>query len=244
MTVKAIDLLGFPGISAFSTLRDTDSPSEAYSGFSTCSYTGDSPAHYTGCREELCQSLEISADKIVFPLQTHSLNVAIVTDPSAPLPDTDAIVTALPGVALGIHTADCVPIVLADTENGVIAAVHSGWRGTAGNIAALTVDKMVETGADRQKIVAAMGPCICADCFEVGEEVAVHFNRFGTVNRTRTKPHVDLPATVAASLESAGICRDRISMPPACSRCNPADFFSARRLGTASGRTLTVIIRR
>ncbi|MDE5837535.1 MAG: laccase domain-containing protein, partial [Paramuribaculum sp.] len=58
------------------------------------------------------------------------------------------------------------------------------------------------------------------------------------------KPHVNLPVAVAESLESVGVSRDRIAMPPACSRCNPSDFFSARRLGTASGRTLTIIIRR
>lgn len=242
--MKAIDLLRLPRITAFSTLRDTITPELPYSGFSTCSYTGDPPEHYTHCRRELTEFLGIGQDKIVFPRQTHSLNVAIVTDPSAPLPDTDAIVTALPGIALGIHTADCVPIVLADPQNGVIAAAHSGWRGTVGNIAANTVDKMVEAGADRAEIVAAMGPCICSDCFEVGEEVAVHFDSCGTVDRSRTKPHVDLPATVAAALEAAGVSRDRITMPPACSRCYPTDFFSARRLGTASGRTLTVIIRR
>ncbi|MDE6049886.1 MAG: peptidoglycan editing factor PgeF [Paramuribaculum sp.] len=239
--MKVIDLLGIPGITAFSTLRDTDSPSEPYSGFSTCSYTGDSYAHYDGCRKELAGYLGISAGKIVFPHQTHSVNVAVVTDTDAHLPDTDAIVTAMRGVALGIHTADCVPIVLADPESGVIGAAHSGWRGTAGDIAARTVAKMVEIGAKPGNIVAAMGPCICRDCFEVGEEVAVHFNRFGAVDRSRSKPHVDLPLAVAASLENAGVSRERISMPPACSRCNPSDFFSARRLGTASGRTLTLV---
>ncbi|MDE6651730.1 MAG: peptidoglycan editing factor PgeF [Paramuribaculum sp.] len=241
--MKVIDLLSSKNILAFSTLRNTASPELPYSGFSTCSYTGDSTEHYLRCRTELAKFLSVDEDKIVFPHQTHSLNVAVVTEPATPLPDTDAIVTSLPSIALGIHTADCVPIVLADPESGIIGAAHSGWRGAAGDIAALTVAKMAEIGAKPGNIIAAMGPCICGDCFEVGEEVAEHFERFGAVDRSRSKPHVNLPLAVAASLESAGVSRDRIAMPPVCSRCNPSDFFSARRLGTASGRTLTIIIR-
>lgn len=242
--MKTVNLLDLPGITAFSTLRNTGTPLEPYAGFSTCPYTGDSPAHYLGCREELAHCLGIETDRIVFPTQTHSLNVTVVTDPTAPLPDTDAIVTGIPGIALGIHTADCVPVVLADPKNRVIGAAHSGWRGACGEIAALTVAKMMESGAEPSAIVAAMGPCICANCFEVGEEVAEKFDRFGAVSRAMAKPHVNLPEVVAANLESIGVKRENIAMPVGCSRCDSVNFFSARKLGVASGRTLTIIMMR
>ncbi|MDE6264561.1 MAG: peptidoglycan editing factor PgeF [Paramuribaculum sp.] len=242
--MKVTELLNLPGITAFSTLRDTDSPHLPYSGFSTCTYTGDDPAHCKACRNELAHYLGISADNIVFPRQTHSLNVAVVIDPAAPLQDTDALVTDRSGIALGIHTADCVPVVLADPKAGIIGAAHSGWRGAAGNIAALTVQKMQSLGANPADIHAAMGPCICQECFEVGEEVAARFERFGAVIRTPGKPHVDLPKAVATSLVEAGVPQQNIAMPCGCSRCDFQRFFSARRLGVQSGRTLTLIILR
>lgn len=242
--MKVTELLHLPGITAFSTLRDTDSPHLPYSGFSTCAYTGDDPAHYEECRNELAQYLGIAPENIVFPRQTHSLNVAVVRDPSAPLHDIDALVTDRHGIALGIHTADCVPVVLADPKTGIIGAAHSGWRGAAGNIAALTVQKMKELGANPANIQAAMGPCIGAECFEVGEEVAAQFERFGAVIRTSGKPHVDLPKAVAASLVDAGVPRQNIARQCGCSRCDFRRFFSARRLGVESGRTLTLIIQR
>ena len=242
--MKVTELLHLPGITAFSTLRDTDLPHLPYSGFSTCSYTGDAPAHYDACRDELAQYLGICSDNIVFPRQTHSLNVAVVNDPSLPLPDTDALVTDRHGIALGIHTADCVPVVLADPKAGIIGAAHSGWRGASGNIAALTVQKMKALGANPADIQAAMGPCIGPECFEVGEEVAAQFERFGAVMRTPGKPHVNLPKAVAASLVKAGVPQQNIAMPCGCSRCDFQRFFSARRLGVESGRTLTLIILR
>lgn len=242
--MKATDLLHLPGITAFSTLRDTGSPHLPYSGFSTCSYTGDLPQHYGDCRNELASSLGIEPDNIVFPRQTHSLNVAVVRDPAVALTETDALVTDRHGIALGIHTADCVPLVLADIKAGVIGAAHSGWRGAAGNIAALTVEKMVSLGADPANIHAAMGPCICPECFEVGEEVAAQFEQFGAVVRTSGKPHVNLPKAITASLVNSGVPRQNIAAPCGCSRCDWKHFFSARRLGVESGRTLTLIILR
>lgn len=240
MTLSEINLLeSLTSIKAAYTLRGkaTDNP---YSEFNTCHYTGDSPEHIAACRSALIESLGGNV-VLATPRQTHSTNVAVIDSlPVGDLPDTDAIVTSLKGVALCIHTADCVPIVLADTETGVIGAAHSGWRGTVANIAAATVAQMIKLGANPENIHAAMGPCICTDCFEVGEEVAKHFPNH-THHTKGEKPHVDLAEAVRSQLISAGIPKEHITMPLECSHCNPDHLFSARTLGINSGRTLTYI---
>lgn len=243
--MKRTELIGRDGVVAFSTLRTATDPGAPYDGFSICHYTGDDPAHVSACREQLAAELGVAPQRLVVPRQTHSLRIAVVgpTTTEADLEGVDALVTDLPGVALCISTADCAPVVIADPAAGVIAACHSGWRGTVGGIAVLTVGRMTELGADPRRMVAAIGPTICTGCFEVGEEVASQFDeRF--VDRSHTKPHVDLSACIASQLEATGIPRETIATACACSRCNPADYFSARRLGVASGRTATVILRR
>ncbi|MDE5687447.1 MAG: peptidoglycan editing factor PgeF, partial [Paramuribaculum sp.] len=240
--MRVTELIDAAGITAFSSLRANDSPESPYAGFNTCDYTGDDAGHIAECRAELARKLGIDLRSIYFPLQTHSVNVAVIDGSDVDLEGVDALVTTLPGVALAIHTADCVPVVLADPVAGVIGAAHSGWRGTVGNIAAKTVEAMNRLGAEPERMVAAMGPCICADCFEVGEEVAEKFEGMGCVLRTYERPHVNLPEAVALGLTAAGVPRRNIVMPPACSRCNPHDYFSARRLGGNSRRTRTVIL--
>lgn len=250
MAIDAIDLhLPDPGrIIAFSTRRNASDPSDPYCGFNVCHYTADSPTHVDSCRNRLCDYLHISRDRLILPRQTHSLNVAIIDkipfDPAS-LEDVDALVTRLENVALCINTADCVPILMADPDAGVIAAVHSGWRGTVGEIATRTLTAMQSLGADPAHIHAAMGPSICPDCFEVGEEVAVKFRKAfgpGVVIDNHTKPHIDLPRAIASRLIKAGLPAANISYPPACSHCNPDTLFSARRHTINSGRTLSTIM--
>ncbi len=235
-------------ILAFSTERgvgiDAGSP---YSGFSICSYTGDTPEHVQECRLALLDYLEIDRSRLFVPRQTHSVNIMVVDEGFAgSLAGVDGLVTSARGVALAINTADCVPVLLADPEAGVIGAAHSGWRGTVGGIAARCVGRMVALGADPSRISVWMGPSICCDCFEVGEEVAEQFSVFphAVVSCPGAKPHIDLGVAIMQSLTDAGVKMENISLPPACSFCNPDRFFSARRLGIASGRTLSVIMRR
>lgn len=233
-TMTTIDLL--PGLTAFSTLRGCTDPEAPYDGFNACHYTGDSPLHVEACRAAL-------GPDIVIPRQTHSLNVAYIDSPGMP-EGVDALVTTRPGLLLCVHTADCVPLVMADREAGVIAAVHSGWRGTVGRIAALALRRMVIAGADPRRVVAAMGPCICPDCFEVGPEVAQAFRDAGLAEAIlprEPRPHIDLPLAVRLTLMAEGVADSAIAPPVGCSRCRPDLWFSARRLGVNSGRTLTAI---
>lgn len=251
MTLHTVELLNIGGIAAYSTLRGAAVAMNPYDGFSTCSYTSDSPERVQQAIQLLSRHTGLGTDRLIFPRQTHSLNVKLIDRtpfPADMLADTDALVTTLTNTVLCIHTADCVPVLLADAEAGVIAAAHSGWKGTVGGISALTVQKMVEAGARPDRIVAAMGPCICAGCFEVGEEVVERFMEAGfppaVVSRDASfpRPHIDLPAAVRHTLIQSGILDCNISLPPGCSYCSPDKYFSARRLGIKSGRTLSYIM--
>lgn len=243
-----VEPLKVEGAVAFSTLRGCEAPSGPYDGFSVCDYTDDAPAHVASCRDAVAGMMRLdSPELLLLPRQTHTANVAIVDrcDAGRRLPDIDALVTDDAAVAIGVNTADCVPVVLSDAVAGVIAVVHSGWRGTVARITANAIEKMTSLGATPENISAAMGPSICADCFEVGNEVVQAFEQAftgveGIVIGGYAKPHINLGAAIAATLRECGVKEENISLPAHCSRCESDRFFSARRLGIHSGRTLTV----
>jgi polyphenol oxidase len=108
--------------------------------------------------------------------QFHSDVVHLAAEPSAEAPNADALITNVPGLLLGVQTADCVPILLADTKRRVVAAIHAGWRGTLARIAVKTLGRMrMEFGTRSGDLVAALGPAIGGSCYEVGAEVAQAF---------------------------------------------------------------------
>lgn len=145
------------GARAFVTLRSCSVVDDSYDGVSLCGYSGDSATHAGESRRRLAAEFRLdSSDSIVMARQTHSCNVEVVEAPSSP-GDTDALVTSTPGLIIGVHTADCVPVVMFDPQARIVAAVHSGWRGTVGRIAAATVEVMTRMGATPERIHAAMG---------------------------------------------------------------------------------------
>lgn len=231
-----LPLPGAPaGIHAGFTSRGDVTDDDPYSGFNLCHYTGDNPEHVADCRNALLQVSEANA--LVVPRQTHSTRVHVVTHPSdTSLEEVDALVTSLPNVIIGVNTADCVPVVLSDPVTKVIAVAHAGWRGAFGGIVTRTVEQMMALGAVPARIRAAMGPCICQDCFEVGEEVAERFPSVVVQRMPGQRPHVDLTRFVALQLTESGLAPENIAMPPACTRCSPILYFSARALGINSGR--------
>lgn len=114
--------------------------------------------------------------RLVTAYQVHSADCVVAGDwDDAHRPHADALVTDRPGVALGIVTADCAPILLADRQAGVVGAAHAGWKGAFGGVAEATVKAMVALGARRERIVAAIGPCIAQASYEVDEGFRVHF---------------------------------------------------------------------
>ena len=137
--------------------------------------------------------------------------------------------------ALAIKVADCLPVTLIDPTHQVIANIHSGWRGAVQRITAATLDS---APLDPASTFAYLGPSIRACCFEVGEEVASQFDeRF--VDRSRTKPHVDLVAFTTDILRSRGITR--IYDSETCTRCEDSIFHSYRRDAGSGGRNLVVV---
>ncbi|MCQ2133822.1 MAG: peptidoglycan editing factor PgeF [Bacteroidales bacterium] len=189
--------------------------------------------------------------------QTHSVNVAVIDRDDytrEQLEGVDAMVTNLRGVAIGIRTADCLPVFLYDPVNHAIGAAHSGWRGTINKIANWTIRAMtLNYGSKPKDLIAVVGPGIGADAFQVGEEVAQLFKQSGfPVDRIwsfrgpRTEGsmagghHIDLHEVVKITLTESGIPEENIHMTGICTYQNE-EFFSARREGRECGRIINSI---
>ncbi|MGH7923439.1 MAG: peptidoglycan editing factor PgeF [Candidatus Binatus sp.] len=170
--------------------------------------------------------------------QVHGNVVHAATRGTAALrPAGDGIVTAEPGVMLGIFTADCVPILMVDAKRKIAGALHAGWRGVIADIADAGLRAMVKLGARASDIRAAMGPSIGQCCFEVDAELGDRFGReiSGARNHTRAgrpgKAFIDLRAVVRDQLERAGLAAANIESVGPCTRCASDQFFSRRAAG-------------
>lgn len=154
-------------------------------------------------------------------------------------PSADGMVTTDKGIALGIFSADCVPVLLYDAIAHAAGALHAGWRGTLANIVEVGVDAMTAAGARRDRIRVAIGPAIGPCCFEVDEDLADEFKRqipraaaFSRPGRPG-KTYLDLRSLVRLQLETAGLDPNEIRMIGPCTRCSPDDYFSRRGAGGA-----------
>jgi YfiH family protein len=157
----------------------------------------------------------------------------------------DALWSDRPSV-LAIKVADCLPISLIEPEHGVIANVHSGWRGAVQRIADATLDA-ITVPFDPARAIAWLGPTIRVCCFEVGEEVVEQFRAAypdadAFVDRSRAKPHVDVPALTASALRARGV--GRVLDSGLCTRCDGSIFHSFRRDGKGGGRNLAIVAKR
>ncbi len=211
---------------------------------------GDRPASVERNREQMLLTLGLSPEGLARVKQVHSARVVVLIDPAAigELPEADAIVTDIRGAALGIMTADCTPILLADAEAGVIGAAHAGWRGAVTGIAEATVNAMVSLGADPERIVAAIGPTISESNYEVGPEWAAELLKHhrDAANRISMpeggREHFDLPGFVFDHLIGAGVgVVDDLRL---CTYAEPKKYFSHRwatHKGIPTGRQLSII---
>lgn len=153
----------------------------------------------------------------------------------------DALITANPGEAIGIKTADCVPIILADPQHRAIGVAHAGWRGTLGNITQRVLDKMgFEYRTDPGAVIAAIGPAIGPCCYEVGPEVGKKFQplfpeRAGWERATK----IDLWESNRRHLISGGVVASRIAVAGLCTFCLAGEFHSWRREGPSAGRMIS-----
>jgi len=193
-------------------------------------------------RARAARTIGVEPDRLVGLMQVHGADVVRVTRPwtTGDGPRADAMVTNRPGVALGIITADCAPILLADNDAGVTAAAHAGWRGAVVGVIEATVAAMVELGADPASIVAAIGPCIGQGSYEVGADlrdaVVEHRAvdaRFFAPGRREAHWQFDLAGYCAARLADAGICS--VAVIEADTAAEEARFFSYRRRTLGGG---------
>ena len=182
----------------------------------------------------------------------HSPTALVIDAPiSGELPRVDALVTRTPGLCVAALAADCCPVLFADASAGVVAAAHAGWRGALAGVVAATVTAMEGIGADRTRIVAAVGPTISQASYEVGPEMEASFvtadataARFFMRPTPDARPRFDLPGYVAARLSAAGV--GIIEMAAPCTYINEGAFFSYRRTTHRSeadyGRQISAIV--
>jgi YfiH family protein len=214
-----------------------DGASEGIYASLNCGFGSDDLAENVAeNRRRVASRLGVAADRLVTVRQVHSPKVITAEDSwtSDEAPEGDAAVTAVRGLAIGILTADCTPILFADAEAGVIGAAHAGWRGAKSGIIEAVVHSMEQLGADRKRVCAAIGPTISRNAYEVGTEFEDAFcsddnqNRvFFTARTAGGKPHFDLPAYCHEALKRAGL--RHIDSLEHCTCENESLFFSYRR---------------
>jgi polyphenol oxidase len=201
---------------------------------------GDDSAVVDQNRTTFFSSFDVKYSQLAIPGQTHSDTVLKVDQPGE-YENCDALVTDTKGVALAVTVADCVPILLLDPIQKAIAAVHAGWKGTAKEIARMTVEKMqVEFETDPKNILAYIGPCAAVCCYEVGLEVAVMFN-INVVPYEGRRVAIDLKKENATQLLQQGVKEENIEISTHCTICENKVFHSYRRDGKKSGRMMAFI---
>ena len=190
--------------------------------------------------------------------QVHDVKVAVVDRGDITqdeLDGYDAMMTDLPGVAIGVRTADCIPVLLYDPVKKAAAAIHSGWRGTVSKIISKTVAKMQSTYESKPSdLLAVIGPAICMDCFQVGEEVALKFKESGfdvnsvwafhgprTGNGMEGGHHIDLKQACRQTLLECGLKNENIQISGLCTYEDNDLLYSARKEGIECGRNITYI---
>lgn len=184
--------------------------------------------------------------------QVHGNDVQVVRGTTRPgdTPVGDALVTRIPGTAVAVKAADCVPVLLTDPVSGAVAGAHAGWRGTLVRVVERAARALAaEVGAPPSRLAAVIGPAIGACCFEVGPEVVSAFaesgHDVGPITRKsgsgRARPHLDLPLANRLQLLAAGLREEAIQDAALCTRCHPV-FHSYRREGPGVGRNWSVVV--
>ncbi|GAB3446811.1 peptidoglycan editing factor PgeF [Insolitispirillum peregrinum] len=199
--------------------------------------SNDNPEHVRTNRARCMLEVELPPESLVTVYQEHTSKVLIVDRPfpEGEIPVADAMVTTVPRLGLGVLTADCAPVLLADSVAGVVGAAHAGWKGALGGVLDNTIAAMVSLGARPERIVAGVGPCIAQRSYQVGPEFPAAFlaelpdneRFFAPSARQEGSFMFDLPGYVARRLARAGVGE---VMPTPCDTCREENrFFSYRR---------------
>ena len=185
-------------------------------------------------RARVAELLGVDTNRLLTLFQKHSADAIVADKPWKAVPEADAIVTAKPGLAIGILTADCAPVLFCDAAAGVIGAAHAGWRGTLSGIVETTVKAMEKLGAKPERMVAAIGPAISQKAYEVGAEFVEQFvatepesASFFATDEGSGEPHFDLVGYVGERLQRAGV--GAVADLGLCTYCEETRLFSYRR---------------
>jgi len=249
LPVLTSPLLDLPGVRHAFFTRQGGVSQGIYASLNVGVGSNDDPAAVTENRRRAAAHL---GGELVTAYQVHS-PTALVADgpwPAGP-PQADAVVSATRGVICGALSADCAPILLADAEARVVAAAHAGWKGALTGVAEAAIARMEGLGARRERIVAAVGPCIAPASYEVGLEYVARFThfdpayaRFFTAGAVPEKRQFDLPGFVLARLKAAGVGRCEWIGRDTCAEADL--FFSNRRAFKQAepdyGRLLSAIV--
>lgn len=228
-----------PGVTATVTTRADGVSEPPYESLDLAYHVGDRPAHVRANRARVSAALGVP---VVYVDQVHGREVVEVRGPSGTGPPArgDALVTDRPGIALAVLVADCLPVLLADAEAGVVGAAHAGRRGLTLGVVPATVAAMTGLGARPRRIRAFLGPAICGACYEVGADVRAEVAALVPQAASTTAwgtPAVDLAAGVRGQLLEAGV--EEWAESGLCTRQDPR-FFSYRRDGV-TGRCAGVV---
>ena len=246
------DLLALPGISHGFFTREGGVSTGLYASLNCGVGSGDERGLVMENRARVTEALGVAADRLATPYQVHGTDAVIVETAWEPGqgPRADAVVTNRPGVAVGVGTADCGPILLADTTARVVGAAHAGWRGALAGVAEAAVEAMVVLGARRERIVAVLGPSISQANYEVGPELVGQFTdadpanaRFFVPSERPRHALFDLPGYTIARLKAAGVTAANMGL---CTYADETRFYSYRRTthrGEADyGRLISAIV--
>jgi len=197
----------------------------------------DAPAKVAENRARMAAALGVAPDRLITAYQIHSPSVVVADEPwtQENRPRADAIVTRTPKLAIGVSTADCGPLLLADAEAGVIGAAHAGWRGALTGVVEAAIAAMEKLGAERAHIVAALGPAIRQSNYEVGPEFVARFTaadadneRFFAPSQRAGHAMFDLSGYIADRVQRAGVANfEDLAL---CTFAEPERFFSYRRM--------------
>lgn len=203
-----------------------------YDSFNLGDHVGDDPAAVAANRSRVARELGVGEDRLVWMNQVHDSGVAVVDGPQdGPLPETDALVTATPGLVLGVLAADCVPVLLTDPVAGVVAAVHAGREGVRRGVLPATLSAMASLGARARHVTALLGPAVCGACYEVPPAMQAEVAAVApaaAVPTRRGTTGLDLRLGLAEILGRAGVTE--VVHDPRCTVEDP-QLFSHRRDG-------------
>lgn len=235
MKIASSTLSAVPGVRHAFFTREGGVSEGIYQSLNGGLGSGDDPARVAENRRRMAQAIDVAPSQFLSVYQIHSADVAVATHPwnATSRPRADAMVTNTPGLAIGVTTADCGPILFADPQARVIGAAHAGWKGALGGVLEATIAAMEKLGATSTNMVAAIGPLIRQQSYEVGAEFVARFNendaataRFFVPSSRANHAMFDLAGYIGERLKRAGIATiDDVGL---CTYSDPR-FFSYRR---------------